>query len=252
MSIHRSFRPHRRTVAIAAVAAMAVAIAVAVTLSGAHAPHRLAQAADVSQASATALCSTSGPGGTWTISTAGIATLSPAGTGPAAPGPCTNISLPDAGQASAIQQCASALQAAQQQIQQESASVLFSEFMTNLIQNNAGRWASALTSQGYQGPAPSSQRVSDAINQVSATNSDLDNAVAQALASLLNHSFDTPVDCSAGAESVPNWYSNAFQALADDDTEAQLVNQALNAVAGQLQQWASLFTAPAPAGGRAA
>ncbi len=95
-------------------------------------------------------------------------------------------------------------------------------------------------SQGYQGPAPSatSQQVSNAIDQVSATNSDLANAVAQALMGLFNHGFDTPVDCAA-AESDPNWYSNAFQALADDDLPAQLENQALNAVASQIQQWAS-------------
>jgi hypothetical protein len=243
MRIYRSFRPQQRTVAIVA-AATAVAIAVSVRLSGAPAPHRIAQAADVSQASATALCSAAGPGGTWTISTTAIATLSPAGTSPAAAGPCTNISLPDATQAGVIEQCASALQAAQQQFQQETASVLFKEFTTNLIQNNATRWASALASQGYQGPAPSatSQQVSNAIDQVLATNSDLANAVAQALMGLFNHGFDTPVDCFA-AESDPNWYSNAFQALADDDLPAQLENQALNAVASQLQQWASQASA---------
>jgi hypothetical protein len=218
--------PRRGIVAIAA-AAVAVAIPVSVRLSDAPAPQRIAQAADTM---ATALCSTGGPGGQWTISTTATATLLPAGTGPAAPGPCASVSLPDAGQASAIQECATALQAAQQ----EAASVLFSEFMTNLIQNNASRWASALTSQGYQGSTPSagSQQVTDAINQVA----DSDNALAQALADLLNHSFSTTLDCSAGADSVTNWYSNQFQALADDETEANLVNQALNTVARQLAQ----------------
>ncbi len=40
-------------------------------------------------------------------------------------------------------------------------------------------------------------------------------------------------------------WCNAFQALADEDTKADLVNQALNAVASQVAQWASQDVPPA-------
>jgi hypothetical protein len=246
-------RRYRRDwrVAAAAVAAVAVvggAVAVAPHLAGhgAAGHARVTPAADVAQVTAAAVCSTTGPGGTWVITPGGVATLPPPGTGSIPSQQCGGINLPNPAQSAKIQQCAVTLQEARQQIASESAQVLFSSFMENLIQNNAGQWASELASAGDQGPAApaSSQQVSQAISQVSVTDYNLANSIAQALVSLLNNSFETPLDCPAGPETVPNWYSNAFKALADDDTAAQAVNQALQAVASQVAQWAQEGVSP--------
>jgi hypothetical protein len=235
---------------IAAVAVVAVAVAARLT-GGPGQSHpissqRISDAADASQLSADAICQTSGPNGTWTITSGGVAVLAP----PAATGlpsqSCTDITLPDPAQQSEIQKCAATLQAAQQQIAQEASDVLFDSFMENFIQNNASQWASALTAQGDQGPAApaSSEQVTEAINQVATTNINLANDIQQALIALLNNSFEAPLDCSEGSDGEPNWYTNAFQAMADDQSEADLVNQALNAVAGQVAQWAMEGVSP--------
>jgi len=234
----------RRRVVLASVAAtMIVAAAIAARTSGALTSQAgqsqsIKLSGDSSQGTDGVLCSTTGPEGTWVISTTGIATLTlvpPA----SPPVPCASVPLQSGGLSEEIAQCASELAASAQQVSQEAATTLFTSFMKEWIQNNSITWAEALVGSGYRGPAvpATSQEVSDAINSVRQTEYDQSDALVQALVSLANQTTDASFDCS-GDDPVGTWYSNRAQALGEEDEWINdLASNLVDGVAGQIAQW---------------
>jgi hypothetical protein len=228
----------------AGVAATAVVAVGALALCGAGGgtPHSAMRSiklsGDSSQGTDGVLCSTTGPEGTWVISTTGIATLTQV---PSAspPVPCASAPLQSGGLSEEIAQCASELAASAQQVSQEAATTLFTSFMKEWISHNSISWAEALVGSGYQGPAvpATSQEVSDAINSVWQTDYDQSDALVQALVALANQTTDASFDCS-GDDPVGNWYSNQAQALGDNDEQInELASNLVHAIAGQIAQW---------------
>jgi hypothetical protein len=255
MSILRPARArHRILIGVALAATLAAVATATVTLTGSSGHRSTALGADINTNAgsdpSSALCSAPGPGGAWTITSSGVAILSNPGT---AQPPCTQISLPDNGQNNQIQQCAAALAAARQQVQQEAANVLFGEFIKTLIDNNAQRWASDLVTHWYQGPSvpAGSAEVSDAVNNVAATDYDLVNAVSSAFKQLMDHSFDIQVDCAVSPteSAASQWKDDTLQRLADGDTIESLLGYTLEHTPEiALDQIASLVADSARAG----
>lgn len=113
----------------------------------------------------------------------------------------------------------------------ESREALFSEFAKNLINNDANRWWSFLTAAGYPGktmPPSTSQQVSDALNQISATFYDDSSAFSDALRAMLNNGTDIYTDCT-DTTSEPD--ENAMGNLAEGSSDLYWSNQILSQLA---------------------
>jgi hypothetical protein len=145
------------------------------------------------------------------------------------------------------QDCQAVIAATEQAMLQESTEKLLSEFLNNLIGNDAQRWSSAVSTAGYQGATPpaTSALVSDAVNQVAGINYDAGNSLSEALKSMLDAGTDLTADCgvdpSDEAEQVKD---DTLSRLAEQDDGLDWVEQALNQVAGVVAGWSQEGLSP--------
>ncbi|MCO5998643.1 hypothetical protein [Actinoallomurus rhizosphaericola] len=134
------------------------------------------------------------------------------------------------------QQCAALLANARQIIEAETDQVLFSQFITNYIENNAQRWAAALVAAGDdKAPAPAdSALVSDAINKVAASSYDIVNATVEAFKKLAEEGVRVPaVDCSNRSQDdvALRLKDDTFKRLAEK-TDKGFLEKLLGQIAG--------------------